>query len=277
MRISKRLSVLAVAFVTMISSGTALAAPQSKAQQKCINAMNKGMAKVAGTELKAVAKCTADYAKGKNADAQACYTTSTKVDTAQSKLCTSEPKKCTETPDFAYTGCNTAGGNAEYWGWQYAAEVFGEFDVNAGITPCSSDKAGCKCQAKALKAANKVYATRLKTFNTCKKNVLKDKTSPASTETDVSACLDLDPKQKIDKAVFKLGGAITKKCGTVATPFATGDCMNLTGSSLASCLDARTRCAACLTVQGSDNLFLGVDCDLYDDADNGNSSCLGDF
>lgn len=272
----KRTAALGVLLLSVFAHGTAFGQAQSKPQQKCINAMNKGMAKVGGTQLKAVAKCASDFAKAKNLDAQACYNTSPKVVTAQTKLCDSEPKKCTEMPDFGFSGCGSTGGTAAYFATQYAGEVFGEVDPNAGITLCAGDKDGCKCQGKALKSSNKLYSTRLKTYNKCKKTVLKDKTTPATSAADLAACLQVDPKMKIAKGVTKLGGAITKKCAAVAIPFAAGDCAGLGGDPLRDCLDERTRCGACLTAEAADNLFGEIDCDLYDDGES-NGSCFGDF
>ena len=152
--------------------------------------------------------------------------------------------------------------------------MFGNADPNAGITLCVSDKAGCNCQAKALKSATKTYAARLKLYNKCTKLLLKHQ--PAIGPADLAFCLNADGKAKIAKTVTKLGGSITKKCVTVTPPFAAGQCSGLNGDALRDCLNVRTRCGACLTVQASDSLFGDLDCEFYDDG-LANASCQNDF
>lgn len=270
----KRTITAAALVAAVLLHATAFAQEQDKDQQKCINALNKGMAKVAGAQLKAVSKCTADFAKGKNMDAPACYNASTKVDGAQSKNCTAETTKCTTPPDFGSSSCNSVNGVSEYNGIRFAEDLFGDIFPNAGITMCAADKPGCKCQASVVKASSKLYATRIKTYNKCKKDGLKNKTLPFTMVNQMDECLALDPKNKIDKAETKLGGSITKKCAGVTTPFAAGECASLTGAMLAECLEDRVRCRVCLTAQASDNL--GIDCDNFDNGSD-DLSCFDDF
>jgi len=144
------------------------------------------------------------------------------------------------------------------------------FAINSGITTCSSNKPGCKCQAQILKGVNKLYATHLKEFNKCKKTGLKSKTTPFLNSTDLESCVFADPKMKISKARVKLANAINKKCANVAMPLSEGSCPGLNGAALSDCLEKRVRCRSCLTERESDSL--AVDCDSYDD-DINNGSC----
>jgi hypothetical protein len=271
-----RKSITTGIIVSLCFAGTAFAEVQDKEQQKCINSLNKGMAKVSKTQLKADTKCISDFAKGKNASAQGCYLSSTKVTTAQDKNCDAATKKCTTAPTLGPTGCGDVNNYSEYNGSEFASDVLNQVNPDNGVTLCESDKPGCKCQAAALKSATKLYSTYQKVFNTCKKKGLKDKTAPFDDITDIEACLSGDPKNKISKAAAKLTSAIGKKCvdAGVATPFALGDCAGLSGALLASCLETEVRCRVCITALGSDNLTLN--CDLYDEG-SVEGSCNDDF
>ena len=258
--------VLGIVAASLLAHGPALA-QQTKGQQKCINAMNKGMAKIAAAQLKAAVKCTSGFAKGKNMDAQACYSDDAKVDDAGAKNCQAETKLCTSPlPTFAYTPCGNVNFIAETRPEDLPRDIFG-FTVNPGITSCASDKAGCKCQGKTFKAATKLFSTHLKTFNKCKKDALK---AGATTDDPIEACVSSDPKSKIAKAGTKLSEAVDKGCVGVADPFPGGSCGALTGSGLATCIGRWVRCRACETEVFADNLFF--DCDLFDDFLN-NGTC----
>jgi len=270
----KKAITLGILVSAVLMHGTAFGQAQDKAQQKCINTLNKGMVKVASAQNKANGKCASDFAKGKNMDADACWNMATKVDTAATKNCSAEMSKCTTVPDFGKTSCGTVNNYAEYNAGEFASDVFGETDPSAGITLCATDKVACKCQAKALKASNKLYATYMKVYNKCKKAALK---SGIIDVTGLDTCTSDDAKMKIAKAATKLGGTITKSCAAVTIPFPAIDssCSGLNGAPLAGCLEDRVRCAVCITEVASDNLT--IDCDLYDDGNSENGSCFDDF
>ncbi len=273
----KKSITMGIVLSAVLASGTAFAVVQDKAQQKCINTLNKGMLKVTKAQLKADGKCIKDFANGKNMDADTCYNTNTKVDDAQAKLCEEQTKKCTTVPTLGPTGCGTINNYAEYNGSEFASEILNDANPDSGIVLCATSKPACKCQTAVLKSASKLLSTIQKEFNGCKKNGLKNKTTPFDDVTDLNACLGADPKNKISKELTKLNTAITKKCTDkgVAVPFALGDCMGLTGMALGTCLEREARCAACIIAVASDDLTL--DCDAFDDANDENNSCNDDF
>jgi hypothetical protein len=254
----------------IVLHGTAFAVEQDKAQQKCINSLNKGMAKVAKAQLKADAKCTSGFAKGKNTDAVACYSGDAKVNKAAEKLCAAETKVCTTPPTFGKTSCGNVNNYATFNATEHTEDLFG-FPVNSGITLCATDKAACKCQGKLVKAGTKLYSTYLKTYDKCKKSALK---GGAADVTALNTCVSDDTKGKIAKATTKLGATVDKSCG-VTMPFSNGSrCTGLSGAALGSCVSASVRCYVCITEVGSD--ALGVNCDVFDDASD-NGSCFDDF
>jgi hypothetical protein len=265
----KKSITLGIVAATLLLSGTAFGAAQTKPQQKCINTLNKAMAKVAGTQNKANAKCAKTIAKTGSGDYSMCASTDAKVDKIAGKTCPAETKACTTAPEFGSTSCSTVNSASEYNAGELGEDVF---DSTAGIALCSSDKPACKCQGKAFKGANKLFKAYQKEFNKCKKGGLK-----SGTIVDIAgmnACMSTDAKLKISKAETKLDGAVTKLCVPVTTPFTAGACMGLNDAMLTECLVERVRCRHCLVAALSDDLTLN--CDIYDnDSDEG--SCFDDF
>jgi hypothetical protein len=266
----KRSITLAIVAGALLVAGSALA-QESKAQQKCINTLNKSMAKVAGAQNKANAKCVKTRAKDGTTDAQMCASTDAKVDKIAGITLTKETKACTEAPDFGSTSGGTVNFRSEFEALNLGDDLFNASIGWDGVALCT-DKAACKCQGKAFKAATKLYKAYLKNYNKCKKLGLKNKATPFDAAEDLHACIGDDTKQKIAKAVTKLGGAITKKCASVPNAFPGGDCDLLTGDALKDCINERVRCRVCMTETRSDNL-LTFDCDLFDDGDNEINSC----
>ncbi len=267
----KQIAIGIIAAMTFGLSANAFADAQTKAQQKCINSNNKGMAKVAGAENKAVAKCVKTAAKDGTTNYQSCSSANPKPGLAATKNCSKETKVCTEAPDFGHTSCGNVNFNSIQQADIFADDIFG---VPAGVTSCSSDKDGCKCQGKAYKASLKVYKSRMKDYNKCKKLGLKDKAAAFDDVVDLNGCVGSDLKGKVAKAETKLDGAITKKCSAnVANPFPNvfSECQNLNGANLGTCMKERVRCHVCLTEVASDNLTR--DCDQFDDGNNENNSC----
>ena len=264
---------MTILFGAMVLPGIALAVPQTKAQQKCINALNKSMAKVANAQNKANAKCVKARAKDGTTDVFMCADGDAKVAAAQAKTLQQESKACgVQAPDFGYTSGGSVNNRAAYEASDFPGDVFG---TNAGVAACDADKAACKCQGKVFKAANKIYKTHLKTYNKCKKKGLSAKNAPFEDAEDLAQCVADDPNGKIAKAESKLTGAISTKCNGVASPFTDGECAALTGPALSMCLQERVRCHACLTESLSDDL--DVNCDLVDDGDDKNGSCFDEF
>jgi len=108
----------------LLIAGPVFGQAQSKKQQKCINALNKGMAKVATAQTRANAKCVTSFAKGKNADAANCLLMAPKVDKAATRTCTSETKSCSVTPDFGYTNCTSVNISSEGHGIGLAWDLY---------------------------------------------------------------------------------------------------------------------------------------------------------
>lgn len=273
----KKAATLAVAVViASMTYGDAFGAVQTKGQQKCINGINKGMSKVSGVALKAYGKCTAAYAKDPTVDPDTCGSGDQKTADAKDKLVAAEPKLCEEPGGFGYTTATQVGNASSTEVLAFTNQVFGA-DVGGlevGIYSCETAKPGCKCQKAVFKSASKLFTTRLKTYNKCKKDGLKDKTAPFDDAADLTACITVDPKDKIEKAELKLASVATKKCVGLTAPFfhPNSQCDGVVDAALAACLSRVATCHSCLAEIFSDGLY-SFDCDLIDDAiDNGTCS-----
>ncbi len=181
-------------------------------------------------------------------------------------------------PDFGYTSAATVNAAAVQAEVDLTADVYGS-DLEIAVIACDTNKPGCVCQQKVSSSVEKLAATKLKEFLTCKKKTLK---SGASSSASLRDCVDnpatpgsiaADSKQKMQKAVAKLVGTIGKKCDTpgVTDGAFPGKCTGLAGAPLGTCLDVQVECRVCQMINAMDGLF--VNCDLFDDQI-ANGSCL---
>jgi hypothetical protein len=250
------------------------AAPQTAAQQSCINELNKGLAKVAKAQGKDIVACLKNGSKGKlgTQSIEECIKADNKgkVKKAKQKTLSKAGPKCTETPGIGPNDPNTVNRVAVEKELALIHEVFGS-DLDAVIADALIDQDGAKCQVGVAKAAQKCHDTKLKEFNKCKKAGLGG-TLPFSRASDLEPCMGMDTNGKIKKACeTKLASAISKKCpGGVALTAAFPGCATGDPGELGSCLDRLVECRVCLALNEADRL--AGDCDLFDDALD-NDSC----
>jgi hypothetical protein len=274
-------------FTTTIAVFVALASPataqQSEEQQKCINALNAGAAKMGQIQGKENVGCLSSAAKGKlTGSAQTCLGADTKgrVAMQQGKLAYAETKKCASAPTLAYTDAATVGSSARTGRLQAFADLFGA-DLDAAVIACDANRDACKCQGAVAKAAEKLAAAQWKSFNRCKKDALD---AGAATAAAVAECVDdagnaaslaADTGGKLQKIVDKLAYKIAKACdepAVTAAAFADGDCSATSGAGLAACVGEHVSCRVCQTINDVD--ALEADCDGFDDgADNDSCGC----
>ena len=252
---------------------------QEKDQQKCINALNKNLAKVAKAQGKSICDCIKDFAKGQDlapaATLEICLGADRKgkVAKAQSKTESDEAKNCSgSAPDFGATDSANTNDVAFQVELDLIHDIFGS-DLGNAILLEAEDKDTSKCQQQAAKAVKKCLDAKLKEFNKCKKNGLKDES--IQTFADLQSCMGADPKGKIAKACDPVSGkirsAIDKKCGSpVDTSTAFSGCGTADAATLAACLDQIVECNVCVLLNQADNL--ARDCDDFDDGTT-NGSC----
>jgi cysteine-rich repeat protein len=254
-------------------------APLTKAQQACVNEMNKNGAKVNKAQLKENETCLKDHQKGKlTTTFEVCTTDDRqeKVDKAQDKAVLGEAKKCSSLavpPPFAYTDAATVNQNAVGRALALAHAIFGGPPVEDAVLATKvGDKGTAKCQLGMLKGASKLENTVLKEINKAKKEAinLESVNSASALETVLTGILTAN--DKIAKAGVKFVKGVEKKCASLQDPAAAfpGACADPDLGVVEGCVIAAARCQACLKINAFDDLNLGCD-DLDDGA--ANMSC----
>jgi hypothetical protein len=270
--------VAALLAVFMFSHGAANAA-LSKEDQKCVNSINKGAAKVAATQGKENAACIKNGGKDKLPPGQSveeCLTDDpkNKVSGAIGKIKVGD---CASPPAFPAidTDKNSIGPKMVDAELDLIHAVFGT-DLDAVVASAVDDKPGAKCQAAVAKAISKCLDTKFKEYNGCKKNKLKGKDTTAAEnagELRVQCMADAttgaipDGKGKIaKKCVTAIGDTLSKKCGVGNV----GDLITGCSPVTKECIDQKVKCEVCGAINDLDGL--GRYCDSFDDGSL-NGSC----
>jgi hypothetical protein len=247
--------------------------PQNKAQQICINELNKGFAKVAKAQGKDIGACLKNGSMRKLGvqNIEECITADNrgKVAKAQQKTLSKAGPKCTQAPSIGPNDPNTVNRVAVEKELALIHEIFGS-DLDAVIADALVDQDAGKCQVSVAKAAQKCQGAKLKEFNKCKKAGLKDGSIARADELQL--CMGLDLKGKIKKACdTKLGSTISKKCpGSVDLTVVFPSCNTGDPGALKTCIDVFVECAMCKALNEADRL--ARNCDLFDDTLD-NDSC----
>jgi len=257
---------------------------ESAAQIRCIAEINKRSAKVAGAMAKSIAGCGKDRIGGKipgpaYPDVEACVNADPKgkVAKAQSKTTQGEQKACqgAAVPDYGYTSAASANTTASGDTILMFVDAFG-LPFEAAFSYGAIDPAGGSCQRTVMKEMPKLLKAKLAGFNKCKKTSLAS--GRILRPNELGLCLgDLHNGQtkegaKILKAQAKMTAAIDKSCALVATGSALpGACAAQPPAAVATCLEERVECRACLMLTTVDGFT--YDCDVFDDGF-ANHSCV---
>ena len=242
----------------------------SRKQQRCINAMNKQMAKVAEAQGREIFKCIQDKAKARTAALiEECIVSDArfKVARARARTESAELTKCTGVVfHFGTTNANTMNNAAVQEEFNLIHDVFGS-DLDASVVPEVDDRNVSKCQQVVAKSVRKCQDTTFNEFNKCKQMGLMGKEGPAGADLpfndtrDLELCMGYDPSGKIQKACnTRLGRSIGRMCAGIDQPAAfPGTCYD--APDLRGCLDTRVECRVCLALNEADGL--DRDCDEF--------------
>jgi cysteine-rich repeat protein len=262
--------------------------PLNKAQQKCVNSINKGAAKVGKAQAGDNTACIKDGGKGKlTGTIEDCITSDPKgkVQKAISKIKTGD---CPTPPTFPLLDTNpqSIGQAMVQKELDLIHTIFGS-DLDAVIadaTASSEDKTAAKCQSAIAKAAAKCHDAQLKAFNSCKKNALKVGKEPLpngvfSAQELQDECMGTDGDRIPDtkgkmakKCATGLSNTVSKKCAGLDTDDLFAGCAG--EPNLATCIDQRIACEVCELLDAVDGLRRN--CDLFDDGAV-NGSCSGEL
>jgi hypothetical protein len=280
-----RVITLSVAAAALLLAGTAQAAPQTKEQQVCINAMNKDALKVYVTQGKENVRCASlDRVEDATTDLDTCLLTGSKVSARQTKTLADEGKRCTGVgvPGFGYSSGATINTNAKQIEIDLIEDMFSNPTVDAGMYPCNPYENECRCQRVVQKMVEKLMSQIGNTYNKCKKYALKGDDDPyipsASDPNDLMDCVDdptkplsvakdergtlADNKEKILNAI--VDGECTNPSMVIEEPFPGPFCNRTalggtpTNEALRDCLKQRAYCHVCRLINAADDL--SVDC-----------------
>lgn len=276
---------------TLFAAGSASAAPQSKAQQKCITKLNARGMKIHEAQGGNNRKCVKDFSQDKltTPTAEACIAADIKGKVAkQSSIAVQqEADFCVGPglPDFAYTSALVVSSQAEQVEVDLMHDLFGN-PIDGGLFKCDPFVNQCFCQRFMITSIEKLMKVIGRVFLKCKKAALKEGKSPflfgAASAGDVQSCLDdaavaesvaADTGGQILKVVNFLTGTLSDKCestGVTNVAFSGPACNGLSGTPARDCIVRVVRCRMCLMINAIDGL--GADCDAFDDGST-NASC----
>jgi hypothetical protein len=263
-------------------SGTIDAEPQTKRQQKCTAALDKGFGKVSASYGKQIARCVKASAKGKlPGGVEACALPNSHVDDAQAALTEDFDGRCegddkngvSRLPDFGVSDDTIAGDAATAAILDIAHDVF-DSDLDESIDD-GTDSALGKCQRSVAKGLFKCEAAVTKEFNTCVKDDLNGKVGlHIVDEFGFEYCMEVDRKGKIAASCSadsgKVRRAIDKNCTGVDLSEAMPGCDESAPIDAARCAGAAVTCRSCLARNEAN--VVDRDCDLLDDG-TANLSC----
>ena len=269
------------------------AAPQSKAQQKCIATQNQQAAALAKEQDRTALRCLQDAARGRTDQlgapgqtltAQACLTNDAKGAVAkagarladrEAKLCLADPAAL---PGFAYAPSAAAGTAATAESLALVAALFGA-DLDAAVQSRSAAPDAARCQETVLAETQKLYAELFALARTAKLEVLKgtkrvlgrDPKAPAQggaeLATELIVRLEADVKGKRSKRAAKLAAVAAARCTATLVPLAQafpGACAGAADpAALAACAADAATAAFWRAFDAID--ALGLPCDLGDD------------
>jgi len=276
--------------------------PQTKAQQRCLNEMNKRGAAVGVTQGSTNSCCIRNAARGltsklgtppQTQTAQACLTNDVRNKVARKvlKLEQRETSKClaapSQLPAFGFTSAAGVSAAATSAIIGLVEDLYGA-DLTAAVVSTDDHRDGARCQFEGWRGVRRVHDTLWKQAVTAKKGGLRgkgrltggDPSAPVRDATELQeeilAVLAADPRDRVQRAVDTLHDRALSRCTpaltqtTLAALFP-GACAGAGDvSAWADCVEIKARCQFCTALNAFD--ALAIDCDVFDDATT-NLSC----
>lgn len=282
-----RRTILIGGLIAAVAAPGALWAELPKADQGCINTMNKDGVKVQAAQIGVNNNCTKDAVKQSLSPApvaNACIEADpkNKVGKRKGKTTGDAAKKCSSPPSIFFSGAATTNAASEESAKGLLRDMFGP--TLSALQSCDTNGNECKCQVKVASRVGKMERAMASTWLRCKKAAMKGNKDPfvpagALSNADLEQCIDnpllagghsvaSDTKGSVAKTA-----ALTKKsaeqfCAAGAVDeFAGGGCAGfstpptLDGDGLRDCLQAHAKCRLCEMVNITD--ALSVNCDAF--------------
>jgi uncharacterized repeat protein (TIGR03806 family) len=266
------------------------ARPQSRAQQTCINAMNRQGSDVVKVRGRANVDCINFAARGKlaqlgltdpGATVADCIAANVKnrIQNAADRVALKEARKCRDpakpeqVPDFAYTSTGVVVAAAVSAANRLTESLMGT-DPDAPLVLQADDPAGARCQRDVAHRVRVVLDQMWQLARTEKRKALAATPSnppvglPEDLAVRVLAFVDADPRQLVQRKVDRVAAVAGDVCGgQPLDQLFPGDCAGSTATpgAFAGCLEERARCHLCRSFEAFDGL--DIDCDTFDDSD----------
>ncbi len=261
-----------------VTLGTTLSSAQSTAQQSCLTALHKDLARVDKTQGREILRCIKKKAGGKlSGTVENCIIQDAKgkLAKAASRTVSDFNRRCVaQLPTIGATDPQVVNDVGRQEETNVAHRMFGvDLDVGIVTSANGATRSVSSCQLALSKQAAKCSLTRISGFSRCLKNGLKS--AAVVSAGTLSSCLDQDPAGRIAKAcgpvAGKLGRIIGSRCNLAPAELSAAlpGCAGAT-AGVAECVDGILACSVCTGLNTAD--ALGRDCDLYDDG-TANSSC----
>jgi hypothetical protein len=174
----RRLGLLLFAglLAALVAAGPSFGQALGSDQQKCVNGLNKGGARVNKAQNRENARCWKLFQKGKEPSAEACWNADArgKVAKAGQKVFDQEPSLCggITAPPFAYTSAFIVVASGREQSLVFLEDLFGA-DPDTPASLGANQKDVGKCQQEVIKGGLKLEESLLKAANKAKKTYLK--------------------------------------------------------------------------------------------------------
>jgi hypothetical protein len=266
-----------VAMLAVAASAASVAGQPSATDARCIAAINKGVRRMALAQNKAIRSCARNWLRGAVATVETCVGPNAPLilTTMAGRVAAQVDTACDNVPPSFGPADLAAPGLAIDAGLRVLGDLFGSTATSMSPTDPVAKQT---CQTTVLSAVQKCGNARLKEFEKCKTKGLR--TGAITTPAGIAACLfdgagQPDPSAKISQlCLVKPAISIRSRCAAQGVDL--GDAVPgcegaATSTELAECIDRSIRCRTCNLVNDADGT--NVDCDVFDDGDDGNDSC----
>jgi hypothetical protein len=252
-------------------------APLTKAQQTCVNQMNKSGEMVNKAQLKENERCLKDFQKENlvarmTLDVCMAADRRGKMQRARARTAMRESRSCASLdvpPPFAYTDPATVNAAAGYGARALIYKIFGgPLTRDAHLATLADSKDTARCQLEMLRRANKLENTIVKEVNKAVKQALKLEGVVGETTLEAKLWPVFSSNDRVSRVRDMLVNGVDRRCAALPTApdaiFA-GKCGegNPSLGEIEACAIAAARCEACMKINAFDDLNLN--CDQADD------------
>jgi hypothetical protein len=236
---------------------------QTRAQRRCLQALDRGgaiVAAAAGSELLGCVDAAIAHRLGRGT-LEDCVAGDLhhRIAHARARVSSLAARKCTMRPDFGPASASAVA--AAFAGMLDVHALLGP-DLDAAITGARGEPHGNACQTAVTRGLVRVADVRLAVFGACAATGLRK--GSISAAADLDACHASDPQGRIAHAIRAAGRTAAKRCtGTQTAVVLPGECARAPVAGLFDCVARRAECDVCLAVDAANGV--GRSCQRFED------------